>query len=131
MDGGVSRVGAGFLTILYRGAEFVFLAKALRREDRQECRFGMWDGLAAWFWLGWMDARRCGVYVGGQDRKKSTMAGVLGVEAVAGAADGEDVFGVLGVFFDFLAEPGDVNVDGAGGDVGLVLPHLFENFFAG
>ena len=52
-------------------------------------------------------------------------------EAVAFAADGEDVFGGLGFLFEFLAEPGDVDVDGAGGDEGLVAPDLGEEPFAG
>jgi hypothetical protein len=42
----------------------------------------------------------------------------LGSESIAYAADGVDVAGRGGAFFQFLAKPRDVHVDGSGGDAG-------------
>jgi hypothetical protein len=54
----------------------------------------------------------------------------LGGEPVAYASDGVNVAGVLRVVFEFLAEPGDVYIDGAGGHARLILPHGLQKFVA-
>ena len=47
-------------------------------------------------------------------------------EAVTFAADGVDVFGVLLVFFELLAQPGDVDVDRPRAYFALVFPHVLQ-----
>src|ERR1019366_6551402 len=51
-------------------------------------------------------------------------------ETVAYAADGVNVAGILRVVFELLAQPGDMHIDGAGGDAGLILPYGLQQFVA-
>ena len=52
-------------------------------------------------------------------------------EEVAGAADGADVARLVGVVVEFLAEGGDVDVDGAVEDFVFAIADGFEKGFAG
>jgi hypothetical protein len=47
-------------------------------------------------------------------------------KSVADAVDGEESFGVGGIGFDFLAELGDVLVEGSGGSVVFDAPNVVE-----
>ena len=51
-------------------------------------------------------------------------------ELIAEAADGVDPLRVFGVVFEFLAEPGDVDVDGPGAGGYVVFPDALEELFA-
>ena len=55
----------------------------------------------------------------------------LGEEAVADAANGDEVLGVGGVVFDVAAEADDEVVDGAGVGILVDAPDLFEDLLAG
>ena len=52
-------------------------------------------------------------------------------EAVAYAADGEEVDGLGGVGLEVAAEADDEVVDGAGVGIFVDVPDVFEEFFAG
>jgi hypothetical protein len=52
-------------------------------------------------------------------------------EAIADAADGEEVAGVCGVGFEVAAEADEEVVDGAGVGVLVDAPDVFEELFAG
>src|SRR5262245_773539 len=54
----------------------------------------------------------------------------LSDEFIAKAVDGLDVLGMFGVCFEFLAEPGDVDVDGAGRGHCVVTPNVVEQLVA-
>jgi hypothetical protein len=52
-------------------------------------------------------------------------------EAITDAADRVNVSRILGIVFEFLAKPGNVDIDGARRDSRLVFPDGFQEFVAG
>ena len=54
----------------------------------------------------------------------------LYIQPVANAANGVQEFWLLGVYFNRLAQPGDVYVQGAGVAGVLCFPNMFEKFFS-
>src|SRR6185437_15436426 len=53
-----------------------------------------------------------------------------GIEAIALAANRLNMAGILRIALELLPDPGDVHVDGAGGDVGAVLPNFAQQLLA-
>lgn len=51
-------------------------------------------------------------------------------KSIAFAANGQDMLRILGIAFQFLAKPGDVDIHGSGSDEGLLLPNLLQDLFA-
>src|SRR5260370_22532125 len=69
---------------------------------------------------------------GGEKKSEGLGSGSgVGEEAVADAADGDEVLGVGGIVFNVAAEADDEVVDGAGVGVLVGAPDLFEDLFAG
>src|SRR5271169_5715870 len=60
----------------------------------------------------------------------SSFSSFGGLEAVAGAADRFQIARVLGVRLDLFADAADVDVDGAGSDVGGIAPDGVEQMIA-
>src|ERR1700736_5997548 len=54
----------------------------------------------------------------------------LCTEAVAHSPDGMNELGVLGVVFQLLPQPGDVNVDGARGNIALIFPDMLQQILS-
>ena len=65
-----------------------------------------------------------------KSERRGTKSGI-GEEAVADAADGEEMGGIGGVVFKVAAEADDEVVDGAGVGVFVDAPDLLEDVFAG